>query len=410
MDRVIFHCDLNAFYASVELLEHPELQDKPVAVCGDPASRKGIILAKNEPAKKLGVKTAQTIWQAKRLSPDLVLLPAHHRKYRQYSKLANEIYERYTDLVEPFGIDESWLDMTGSLHLFGGDARRTADEIRTTMKAELGLSLSVGVSFNKVFAKLGSDYRKPDATTEITRENYRALVWPLPVADLLFVGSTTARLLEKHGIRTIGGLAACSPESLEALLGKHGPQLHQYATGEEHSPVRPAVHQPPPKSVGNGTTFQKDLENWEEIWTGVAMLTDRVGERLRRHGLACTALQVTIRDPFFRDKSRQKRLVYPTYLSREILTAALELIKDLWQEQGPIRAITVTALNLLPEGDSGEQMNLFDPGRGEEHERQVRLEQTIDRLRGKYGRGTIRFGGVPEAGGGKEKQKDGEDE
>ncbi len=404
MDRVIFHCDLNAFYASVELLEHPELRERPVAVCGDPAARKGIILAKNEPAKQKGVKTAQTIWQAQRACPDLVLLPAHHGKYRQYSKLANEVYERYTDLVEPFGIDESWLDMTGSLHLFGGDARRTADEIRAVMKAELGLSLSVGVSFNKIFAKLGSDYRKPDATTLITRENYRAMVWPLPVADLLFVGAATARLLERHGIRTIGELAARPPEVLETLLGKHGVQLHQYATGEEHSPVHPAAHQPPPKSVGNGTTFQKDLEGWEEIWAGISMLSDRVGERLRRHGLVSTAVQVTVRDPRFQDKSRQKRLACPTNLSREILGAAMELIRGFWQAGDPVRAITVTALNLLPEGESGEQMDLFDPGRSGQHERQARLEQTVDRLRGKYGRGALRFGGEAEPGTGVKKQ------
>lgn len=404
MDRVIFHCDLNAFYASVELLEHPELWERPVAVCGDPASRKGIILAKNEPAKRKGVKTAQTIWQAKKACPDLVLLPAHHGKYRQYSKLANEVYERYTDLVEPFGIDESWLDLTGSLHLFGGDARQTADEIRAVMKAELGLSLSIGVSFNKVFAKLGSDYRKPDATTVISRENYRALVWPLPVSDLLFVGATTARLLERHGIRTIGELAACPPEILETLLGKHGVQLYQYATGEEHSQVHPASYRPMPKSVGNGTTFQKDLEGWEEIWTGASMLADRVGERLRRYGLACTAVQVTVRDPHFRDKSRQRRLACPTNLSREILRTAMELIKELWQEWDPVRSITVTALNLLPEGESGEQMDLFDPGRSGQHERQARLEQTVDRLRGKYGRGAIRFGGGAELGAGGKKQ------
>ena len=307
-------------------------------------------------------------------------------------------------------MDESWLDMTGSLHLFGGNAVRTADEIRTVMKAELGLSLSIGVSFNKVFSKLGSDYKKPDATTVITRENYRTLVWPLPVSDLLFVGAATARLLEGHGIRTIGELAACPEEVLEALLGKHGVQLHRYATGEEHSPVRPAVRGSSPKSVGNGITFQKDLEGWEELWAGVAMLSDRVGERLRRQGLTCLALQVTVRDPQFRDKSRQKRLDYPTNLSREILGTVMELIGALWQGRGPVRAITVTALSLLPEGESGEQMDLFAPERSGKHARQARLEQTVDRLRGKYGRGAIRFGGMPEPGALREKQNGTEEE
>ena len=176
MDRVILHCDLNCFYASVELLSHPDLRDVPMAVCGDPNSRHGIILAKNEPAKKFGIQTAETIWQAKKKCPDLVLLPPHHDLYREYSRKVNAIYDQYTDLVEPFGIDESWLDVTHTLHLFGGDAKVLADTLRERMKQELGLTLSVGISFNKVFAKLGSDYKKPDATTVISRENWKELV------------------------------------------------------------------------------------------------------------------------------------------------------------------------------------------------------------------------------------------
>ena len=180
MERIILHCDLNCFYASVELLSHPELKQVPTAVCGDPTSRHGIILAKNEPAKRFGVQTAETIWQAKKKCPDLVLLPPHHHLYRVYSQKVNDIYSQYTDLVEPFGIDESWLDVTGTLHLFGGDARTLADTLRRRIRQELGLTLSVGVSFNKVFAKLGSDYKKPDATTVIPREGWKKLVWPLP--------------------------------------------------------------------------------------------------------------------------------------------------------------------------------------------------------------------------------------
>ena len=193
MDRIILHCDLNGFYASVELLSHPDLREVPMAVCGDPASRHGIILAKNEPAKRFGIQTAETIWQAKKKCPDLVLLPPHHDLYRVYSKKVNAIYDEYTDLVEPFGIDESWLDVTHTLHLFGGDAKALADALRQRMKRELGLTLSVGVSFNKVFAKLGSDYKKPDATTVISQENWREMVWPLPVGDLLFVGQAARR-------------------------------------------------------------------------------------------------------------------------------------------------------------------------------------------------------------------------
>ena len=210
MDRVILHCDLNCFYASVELLSHPDLRDVPMAVCGDPNSRHGIILAKNEPAKKFGIQTAETIWQAKKKCPDLVLLPPHHDLYREYSRKVNAIYDQYTDLVEPFGIDESWLDVTHTLHLFGGDAKVLADTLRERMKQELGLTLSVGISFNKVFAKLGSDYKKPDATTVISRENWKELVWPLQVGDLLYVGGAARKLLKQYGITTIGQLPPAS--------------------------------------------------------------------------------------------------------------------------------------------------------------------------------------------------------
>jgi len=213
MDRVILHCDLNSFYASVELLDHPELRDRPVAVCGDPNSRHGIILAKNEPAKRYKVQTAETIWQARRKCPELVLLPAHHWKYRDYSRRVNAVYERYTDLVEPFSIDESWLDITGSLHLFGGDAKALADEIRRVLREELGLTVSVGVSFNKIFAKMGSDYKKPDATTVISRENYQELLWPLPITSLLFVGRSAAAALEP-GIDRVGWSSGGFPGGL----------------------------------------------------------------------------------------------------------------------------------------------------------------------------------------------------
>ena len=242
MDRIILHCDLNCFYASVELLSHPDLRDVPVAVCGDPSSRHGIILAKNEPAKQFGVKTAETIWQAKKKCPDLVLLPPHHDLYREYSKKVNAIYDEYTDLVEPFGIDESWLDVTHSLHLFGGDAKALADTLRQRMKRELGLTLSVGISFNKVFAKLGSDYKKPDATTLISRENWKEIVWPLPVGDLLYVGGAARKLLKQYGVETIGQLAGCKQDMLEALMGKMGVQLYEFANGLDDVP--PESHHP----------------------------------------------------------------------------------------------------------------------------------------------------------------------
>ena len=390
MDRVILHCDLNCFYASVELLSHPELRQTPMAVCGDPSSRHGVILAKNEPAKRFGVQTAETIWQAKRKCPDLVLLPPHHDRYREYSRRVNAIYDTYTDLVEPFGIDESWLDVTHTLHLFGGDGAALADALRRRVREELGLTLSVGVSFNKVFAKLGSDYKKPDATTVISRENWWKTVWPLPVGALLYVGGAARKLLGGYGVSTIGQMAACPPEMLESLLGKMGRQLHEYANGLDRSPVRSRYDAEPVKSVGNGTTFPQNLTTRVQVQGGVAVLADSVATRLRRHGLYAGGLQVTIRDPQFRDRSRQCQLPGPTHLIRDLTETAMALVDQLWRPPAPIRALTVTALHLTPEGETYEQTDLF--GAVPKKEKLERLEGAMDQIRKKYGGGAIIFG------------------
>lgn len=392
-DRVILHCDLNCFFASVELLSHPDLRDIPTAVCGDPASRHGIILAKNEPAKRLGIQTAETIWQAKKKCPGLVLLPPHHGLYREYSRRVNTIYEQYTDLVEPFGIDESWLDITGSMHLFGGDPKAIADALRRRLRQELGLTISVGVSFNKVFAKLGSDYKKPDATTVISRENWQDIVWPLPVGDLLFVGRAAGRVLHQYGVETIGQLAACSPQMLETLLGKLGLQLHEYANGLDGSPVRPAGQQEPVKSVGNGTTFPKNLTHWEEVQRGLAVLSDSVAMRLRQQGLYCGGVSVSLRNAQFRTVSRQMRLPAPTHLMKDIWQAAMELTRRLWKAPEPVRMLTVTALYITDSADSFQQLDLLEaPVVTQQQEKQEKLERTMDAIRGKYGRGSISFG------------------
>ncbi len=392
MDRIILHCDLNCFFASVELLSHPDLRHLPVAVCGDPSSRHGIILAKNEPAKRCGVQTAETIWQAKKKCPSLVLLPPHHDRYRVYSKQVNAIYEQYTDLVEPFGIDESWLDVTGSLHLFGGDAAALADTLRHRVREELGLTLSVGVSFNKVFAKLGSDYKKPDATTVISRENWKEIVWPLPVGDLLFVGGAARKLLAQYGVKTIGDLAACPTDMLESLMGKLGTQLHEYACGLDASPVRSRSDREPVKSVGNGTTFPQNLTTWEQVRGGIAVLADSVATRLRRYGLYAGGVQVTVRDPAFRDRSRQTQLSTPTHLIRDITAAAMELTGQLWKPPSPIRALTVTAIHLATPSDAYEQVDLFTAAEAPKRKKQEQLEAAMDHIRSKYGTDAISYG------------------
>ena len=391
-DRIILHCDLNCFFASVELLDKPALQNVPVAVCGDPASRHGIILAKNEPAKRMGVQTAETVWQAKQKCPHLILLPPHHSLYADYSRRVNTIYGQYTDLVEPFGIDESWLDVTGSLHLFGGDARQLADDIRARLRQELRLTISVGVSFNKVFAKLGSDYKKPDATTVISRENWRDMVWPLPVGDLLFVGRAARRTLSQFGVETIGQLAACKPELLEQLMGKAGLQLYRYANGLDDAPVRPQHEQEPVKSVGNSTTFPENLTRWEQVRGGLQMLCDSVAARLRQQGLYCGGVAVGVRDAQFRTVSRQMRLPGPTHLMRDIYDAALELTGRIWKAPNPVRLLSVTALYITDSADSYQQLDLLAGNATARDRRQEQLESAMDAIRGKYGRDAISFG------------------
>ena len=391
-DRIILHCDLNCFFASVELLDKPALQNVPVAVCGDPASRHGIILAKNEPAKRMGVQTAETVWQAKQKCPHLILLPPHHSLYADYSRRVNTIYGQYTDLVEPFGIDESWLDVTGSLHLFGGDARQLADDIRARLRQELRLTISVGVSFNKVFAKLGSDYKKPDATTVISRENWRDMVWPLPVGDLLFVGCAARRTLSQFGVETIGQLAACKPELLEQLMGKAGLQLYRYANGLDDAPVRPQHEQEPVKSVGNSTTFPENLTRWEQVRGGLQMLCDSVAARLRQQGLYCGGVAVGVRDAQFRTVSRQMRLPGPTHLMRDIYGAALELTGRIWKAPNPVRLLSVTALYITDSADSYQQLDLLAGDATARDRRQEQLESAMDAIRGKYGRDAISFG------------------
>ena len=391
-DRIILHCDLNCFFASVELLDKPALQNVPVAVCGDPASRHGIILAKNEPAKRMGVQTAETVWQAKQKCPHLILLPPHHSLYADYSRRVNAIYGQYTDLVEPFGIDESWLDVTGSLHLFGGDARQLADDIRARLRQELRLTISVGVSFNKVFAKLGSDYKKPDATTVISRENWRDMVWPLPVGDLLFVGRAARRTLSQFGVETIGQLAACKPELLEQLMGKAGLQLYRYANGLDDAPVRPQHEQEPVKSVGNSTTFPENLTRWEQVRGGLQMLCDSVAARLRQQGLYCGGVAVGVRDAQFRTVSRQMRLPGPTHLMRDIYGAALELTGRIWKAPNPVRLLSVTALYITDSAESYQQLDLLAGDAIARDRRQEQLESAMDAIRGKYGRDAISFG------------------
>ncbi|MCQ2560621.1 MAG: DNA polymerase IV [Clostridia bacterium] len=392
MDRTILHCDMNSFFASVELLEHPELAGRPVAVSGDPSSRHGIILAKNEEAKKYKVQTAETIWQARRKCPNLVLLPSHHYKYEEFCKEINKIYLRYTDLVEPFSIDESWLDVTGSLKHFGKDGKQLADEIRETVKRELGLRLSAGVSFNKVFAKMGSDYKKPDATTVISRENYKQLLWPLPASEMFFVGKATSAKLASMNIRTIGDIAMADERFLASAFGKHGTELYRYANGLDDAPVSRYTDEREYKSVGNGTTFKRNLRSRDDVRTAVFALSDRVAERLRKHGLRAGGIKVDIKDPDFRVITRQTQLDRAVNSSKEIAEAALAIIDRNWHYPDPIRLLTITGINISC-GEAEEQLNLFSAPE-EVHKKNEAVDAALDAVRSKFGKYSIMYGGV----------------
>ena len=391
MDRVILHCDMNNFYASVELLSRPDLKDVPVAVCGDPEGRHGIILAKNQLAKAAGVVTAETVWQAKKKCPSLQFVRPHHDKYTEYSDRINKIYLEYTDMVEPFSIDESWLDVTASQKLFGS-GRQIADTIRQRIKSELGLTLSVGVSYNKIFAKMGSEYKKPDATTEITRRNYRALLFGKPVGELFFVGFATAEKLNTINIRTIGDLAAADPRALERLLGKQGPLLHSYANGLDDSPVCLYNQREKIKSVGNGITFARNLTGIEDITTALTSLSDTVASRLRKYQMKCFGVKVDIKDPAFKTISRQKQLPQPTNLAADLKKAALELLGSSWRLSDPIRLLTLTAINLTDE-TAEEQLSLFDAP-AETRQKGESIERTMDEIRRKFGDSSITFGQI----------------
>ena len=387
MDRTILHCDCNSYFASVECISHPELKRVPMAVCGDPESRHGIILAKNELAKAYGIQTAETIWQAKRKCPQLTLVVPHHDLYEQISDQINEIYGQYTDLVEPFSIDESWLDVTGTLHTFGS-GERIANELRRRIREEIGITISVGVSFNKIFAKLGSDYKKPDATTCITRDNYQTILWPLPARDMMFVGSTTAERLARMGIATIGDIAHAGRDQLRLILGRSGETIWEYAAGEDCSLVRRADESDQPKSIGNSITFPHDLVGRQEICAGLLALCDQVGSRLRKHGLYCATVQIQIKDPLLATISRQQKLAAPTNVTHELYEAAVAIADKSWSMSSPVRLLSVTAANL---GDCcTEQMTLIgDTTEGKL--KNAKLDRAMDNIRSRFGKDSISY-------------------
>ena len=389
--RVILHCDCNSFFASVETALNPAYKNVPMAVCGSQEARHGIVLAKNELAKKYNIKTAETVFSAKKKCPELVIAEPHYDKYSEYSKLVNDIYRRYTDMIEPFGIDESWLDVTASRKFFG-TGYEIAEKIRRTVKEELGITVSIGVSFNKVFAKLGSDYKKPDAITVIDENNFKDIAYPLPVSSLLFVGRKTEEALTRMNIKTIGDLAYASPTMLEARLGKAGELISKYARGLDDSPVFSGYEEA--KSVGNGFTFKHDLVSREECRVGIDYLAEEIGRRLRRIGMKCTTVSLSVKDGYLRTVQRQRPHDPPTDVARDIAALAYEILDDFWNEDKPVRQLTVTAQNLVSADSVSEQINFFDDGGKKQREKDKKREETIEKIRQKYGSTSILSGAV----------------
>lgn len=381
MERMILHSDINACYANIELLYHPELRGKPVAVGGDEALRHGIVLAKDELAKRTGIQTGMTLWEARRLCPELTVLKPNFPRYLDYSRQVRQVYADFTDRCEPFGIDECWLDVTGCVA--HGDGARAAEEIRRRVLRETGLTVSVGVSWCKVIAKLGSDYKKPNAVTVIDRAHFREMVWPLPVRDLLFVGRSTARQLNRLGIHTIGELATVDVDVLMQRFGKNGGVLHAYANGIDPSVVRRAGELPPPKSIGNSATAPRDLICEEDARAALLSLAESVGARLREENLLCGTVELSLRSADLHWRSHRAPLCHPTDRTSELLEAALMLCRAAHAWPEPLRSIGVRALDLTP-ANAPQQMDLFEDV--EQREKQRKLDLALDHLRAKYGK------------------------
>ena len=379
--RNILHVDMNSFYASVECQRNPSIRDKPVAVCGDPEGRHGIVLTANYIAKRQGVKTGMAIWQAKQNCPKLVTVPPDMSEYIRFSRMAREIYEEYTDQVEAFGLDENWLDVTGSVGIFG-NPMRIAEEISRRVKFELGITCSIGVANNKIIAKLGSDYKKPDAITRIEEDNFYEIVYPLPVEDLLYVGPATSQKLRRIGITTIGRLAETPPEVLIDKLGKMGGILHAFANGRDSSPVQRTDHIRSIKSVGNSATTPRDLTCDEDIQLMCLLLAESVASRMRELCSRCSTVEVYVRDKNLNSFTRQKKLLTPTCSSQEIADTAFQLFKGSYKWRDPVRSIGVRACNLI-EASNEIQLSLYTEDK--RRDKWEKIDQTVEVLRNRYG-------------------------
>ncbi len=386
--RTILHCDADSFFASCEIMQNPEYALVPMAVCGSIEDRHGIVLAKNQLAKKYNIKTGETIWSAKQKCPELLTVRPTYGLYGEMSKRMNAIFYDYTDLVESFGIDESWLDVTGSRKLFG-NGREIADSIRARVKNELGITVSIGVSFNKVFAKLGSDMNKPDGTTVIPYDRFASIVWGLPTSALLFVGPSCAKTLARVGIETIGDLACCDEKFISGYMGKNGVMLRDFALGRDYAEVTPMGYEPDPKSVSNGMTFRANLVTHDDVSFAVTYLSMSVAERLRKHKLCCNSVSVTIRYPDQTSINRSVKLSSPTCLYNDLASYALGLISANASLDSEIYSVTVHAEKLTRENECDLQQQFFLSDSEVRYQKLRSLETAVDSIRSRFGKDSI---------------------
>lgn len=375
---------MNNFYASVECNLNPKLRGKPVAVGGDAEERHGIILAKNYQAKAYGVQTGEALWQAKQKCKDLIIVPPNYEQYLKYSKLARQIYADYTDQIEPYGMDECWLDVTGSGVM--GNGEEIANTIRERIKFELGLTISAGVSFNKIFAKLGSDMKKPDAVTVIPQDGFKEKIWDLPASDMLGVGRATEKKLTGYGVHTIGDLARMPEEYVRSWFGKCGSYIWLYANGLDQSPVMRQDYEVPAKTVGHGITTMQDLENEAEVWNVMLELTQDIGHKLRTFSKYASGVAICIRDNELHIKQWQCPLEMATHSAAIIAQTAFHLFERSYRWDNPIRSVTVRAINLVPQG-MPQQLDLFtDCIRVDKMEK---LETAVENIRERFGKRSI---------------------
>ena len=381
MSKVVLHADLNNFYASVACIERPELRELPLAVCGDPTLRHGIVLAKNMPAKRSGVITGQAIWQARQACPNLQTIAPNFDAVLRYSGIVRKIFARYTNRVQPFGVDEAWLDISG-VGVEIGEGLCIANHMRHAVREETGLTLSIGVGDNRIFAKLGSDLKKPDGVSVVCAQNRRTVLDPLPVSDLLFIGRATTQKLQAVGIFTIGQLAAVDPAALKALFGKTGLMLSGFARGDDAASVIAEDTQPKMKSVGNSITAAHDIVALHDARITLYGLCESVASRMRKHRVTGRVVQISIRNTTLDWYQRQKKLDFQTDNSFDLFETTYGLLMENWREGTPLRSLGVSVSQLSP---AGALMQLsFLPEDAARQKRQI-LEQTIDSIRERYG-------------------------